>query len=99
MPHLGIEFVADAVDSEEVFGFGAVVAKLFSQLHDDLVEGARGAIVVLAPDFVEEAVARKDFAGMGAKKLEEFQFAGSQFLDGFAAANLKSFRIDGGVAD
>lgn len=71
---LPAEFVADAVDGEEVFGFGAVVAQFFSQLDNYLVEGARRAIIVLAPDFIQQAVARKHFTGVGVEELEQFQF-------------------------
>jgi len=93
------EFVADAVDGEEVFGGVAVVAEFFSQLDDDLIQGASGAVIILAPDFVEEAVAREDLAGVSVKELEEFQFARGEFLNVFTAAHLEGFWVDGGFAD
>ena len=36
---------------------------------------------------------------MGVKDLQQLQFFGGEFFDRFAAAELESFRIDGGVAD
>ena len=51
--------------------FGGV-AELFAELDNDLVEGAGGAVVVVAPDVVEEFIAGEDLAGMGLEKLKEF---------------------------
>ena len=75
---------------DEVFWFAGVVAQFFSQLHDHLVQGARGAEIVVTPDFVEEAVAGKNFAPMGMKKLQEFQFPRGQGLRMAEAAMLVS---------
>src|ERR1035437_418185 len=51
------EFVADAVDGQKVFGVVAVIPQLLSQLHNDLVQGAGGAVIAVAPDFIEQTVA------------------------------------------
>jgi len=103
-PHVGgyesgEKFVADAVDSQEMLGSVPVVAKFFSQLNDDLVEGASCAEVIVAPDVVEQAVTRKNFAGMSSEELKQFKFFCGKFFDRFAAAQLESFGIDGGAAD
>jgi len=82
------EFVADAVDGPEVTGRGVVVAGLSAQLDGDLIQRAGGAEIVAAPDFVEEAVARKHLAGVGVKQLQQFQFARGEVFDGVAAAEL-----------
>lgn len=43
------QFVANAVDGQQMFGSVPVVAEFFSQLNDDLIEGARGTEVIVAP--------------------------------------------------
>ena len=48
-PPLKNKFITDAVDGEEVFGRVAVVAEFFSQLNDDLVERAGGAVSNCSP--------------------------------------------------
>jgi hypothetical protein len=95
----GKKFVADAVDGLEMFGRVPVVAKFFSQLNDDLVEGPRCAEVIVTPDVVEQAVTRKNFAGMSGKELKQLKLFCGKFLDRFAAAQLESFRVDCGAAD
>ncbi len=50
------KFVSDAVHGEKVFWFAAVVPEFFSQLHNHLVERAGGAIIVVTPDLVQQAV-------------------------------------------
>ena len=82
-----------------MFGGLPVVAEFFSQLNDDLVESAGGAEVIVAPDVVEQAVPRKNFAGMSGEELKELKLFCCEFLDRFAAAQLESFRVDGGAAD
>jgi hypothetical protein len=95
----GKKFVANAVDGEEMLGSVPVVAEFFSQLNDDLVESARRAEVIVTPDVVEQAVTRKNFAGMGGEELKQLKLFCSKFLDCFAAPQLESFRVDGGAAD
>ena len=70
-PTLNHQLVADAVHGQEVPGIVAVVAELLAQLHDHLVERARGAIVIVAPHVVKQAVARQDLTGMRGEELEE----------------------------
>jgi hypothetical protein len=98
-PLSGKKFIADAVDGEEMFGSVPVVAEFLSQLNDDLVESAGGAEITVTPDVVEQAVARKNFARMSREELKQFELFCSEFLDPFAAAKLKSFRINGNAAD
>src|SRR5436309_3013509 len=95
----GREFVPNAVDGQDVFRFFAVVAEFFSQLNDDLVESAGGSVVAVAPDLVQQAVAREDFARMRVEDLQQLQFFGGEFLDRFAPFELKCFRINGRRAD
>jgi hypothetical protein len=66
---------------EQVFGLAAVVAEFFAELHDHLVQRARGAIVVVTPDFIEQPVARQHLAGMGMEKLEKLEFARGEIVD------------------
>src|ERR1035441_2157161 len=88
------QLVTDAVDGEQVFRFAAVVTEFFAKLHDDLVQRAGGAVIIVAPDFVQQFVARQNFAGVGMENLQQLQFLGREFFDGFAALYLKGFRIN-----
>ena len=65
------QFVADTVDGQEMFGGVAVVAEFFSQLHDDLIESAGSAEVIVTPDVVEQTVARENFAGVSGEDLKQ----------------------------
>jgi hypothetical protein len=58
------------VHGQEVARRGRVVAGLSAQLDGDLIQRAGGAEIVAAPDFVEEAVARKHLAWVGVKQLQ-----------------------------
>jgi hypothetical protein len=98
-PPLKNKFVTDAMDGEEMFGRVPVVAEFFSELNDDLVESAGGAEVIVTPYVVEQSVTGENFAGVSGEELKELKFFCGEFLDGFAAAQLKSFRVDGDVAD
>src|SRR5688500_18187424 len=93
------KFVAYAVDGDEMFGGVAGIAELFTELNDDLVESAGGAVIVVAPHFVEEFVAGKDLAGMSVEKLQQLEFARGEFLSRFATANLKLLRVYCGIPD
>ena len=50
----------------------SVFAEFAAKLDDGLVEGAGGAVIVVAPDLVEETVAGEGFLGMGVEEFEEF---------------------------
>src|ERR1700674_5361196 len=52
--------IAERVDSQQMTRLGRLVFDLLAQLHDQLIERAGGAVVVDAPDFVQEG-----FAGNG----------------------------------
>jgi len=77
-----------------VFGGIAVVAEFFAELDDDLIESPGRAVIIVTPNVVEEAVAGEDLAGMGVEELEQFQFSWGEGFGGFAALELKGFRID-----
>lgn len=47
------KFITDAVNGEQMLRLTAVVAKFFPELHDDLIQRARGAVIITAPDFVQ----------------------------------------------
>lgn len=57
---------------EQVLWLAAIVAEFLTELDDDLVERAGGALVVVAPDLVQQAVAGHDFAGVRVEELQEF---------------------------
>src|SRR5512139_3607242 len=93
------EPIADAVNGEEMLRFVAVVAELLAQLDDDLVEGASGAVIVVAPDLVEQAIPRQHLAGMSIEELQQLQLLGSEFFDRLAAFQLEGLGINGGGAN
>ena len=87
-------FVTDAVDGEQVFRFAAVVAEFFAELHDDLVQRARRAVIIVAPDFIQQLVARQHLAGVRVENLQQFQFLGREFFRRLAPFHLKCFRVN-----
>ena len=60
----------------------AGVPKFSPELDDHLIQRACGAVVAVAPDFVQQEVAGQHFADPRMEDLEELQFAGSQFTGG-----------------
>ena len=65
--------------------FVAVVAELFRNCAMTQMRCARGAVIILPPHFIQESIARKHFARVRVKELQQIQLAGGEFLDGFAA--------------
>ena len=61
------QLVADSVDCQQVPGRVAVVAQFLSQLHDYLVQSARCAKIVVAPNFVQQTVPRHHLTWMRKK--------------------------------
>jgi hypothetical protein len=53
-------------------GAGVLVAQFLAELQDYLVQGAGGAVIIIASNLVEQLVAGQHFAGMGMKDLEQF---------------------------
>jgi hypothetical protein len=60
--HSDFQPIAECVHSEQMARLGRSVLDLLPQLHDQLIEGARGAVILDAPDFVQERVARNHVA-------------------------------------
>ena len=56
-PQLNFEPITERVDREQMLRFAGNVFDLLPQLHDQLIERARGAVVFDAPHFVEQRVA------------------------------------------
>jgi hypothetical protein len=54
--------ITERVHGEQMPRLAGNVFDLLSQLHNQLIEGARGAVVVDAPDFVQERFARNRVA-------------------------------------
>lgn len=82
-----------------MFGFAAVVAEFFAELHDDLIESARRAVIIVAPDFIQQFVARQHFADVRVENLEQLQFFGRQFFNCLAPLDLKCLRVNRRRAD
>lgn len=52
------EFISHPVDCEQMLRASAVVAHLFAQLDNDLIERAGGAVIIVTPHLAEQAIAR-----------------------------------------
>src|ERR1700677_2116145 len=83
------------MDGEQMFWLAFAFAQFFAQLHDDLIEGARGAVVIVAPNFRQQPVTRQDVARVHVKELQQLYFPGGEFLDRPAALELKPLRVNG----
>lgn len=57
-----LQAIAERVNGEQMPRLGGNVFDLLPQLHDQLIEGAGGAVVIDAPDFVQERFARNRVA-------------------------------------
>ena len=88
------EFVTDAVDRQKVARCVAGITEFTPELDDDLIEGARGAMIPLTPDIVQQSVAAEDFARMAVKELEELKLAGCQVEHLVVASELEGSRTD-----
>src|SRR5262245_24868532 len=93
------KLVAHAVNRVQILRIRTVVANLFAKLDDGLVKRPRRAVVIVAPDFVQQPVAGEHFTRMPVEKLKQFEFFRRQRLDGLSALELKFFGINGGGAD
>src|SRR6185436_10435644 len=93
------KFVAYAVNRQQMPRIVRWIAKFFPQLHDHLVQGAGGAKIIVAPNLVQQLIARKDFPGMLLEKLQQPQLFRREFFGGAAAPQFEPFWIDGAIAD
>src|SRR2546430_2304582 len=93
-PSLQHQLISHPVDCEEVPRLASVVAEFLAQLDDDLIERARGAVVIVTPDFIQQAISRHDFTRMGVEELQDLHFFRRQLLDRLAAFELKGLRIN-----
>jgi len=83
------------VDGQEMFGFAAVVAEFFPQLHDHLVE--RACRAYSCSPRLRSAVCRATTPRrMRVKDLQQFQLLGCKFIHRFAAFDLESFWVNRG---
>ena len=57
-----VEPIPERVHGEQMARLSRFVFDLLAQLHDQLIEGAGGAVMVYAPDFVQEGFARNGVA-------------------------------------
>src|SRR5438552_3110122 len=59
------------MDGRDLLRIGSYFRELLPQLHDGLIERPRGPVIFVAPNLVEDAVPREDFAGVAGEELEE----------------------------
>lgn len=72
------EAVADAADGLDGVADGRVVFELGAQVADVDVDGAGVAVVLVAPDALEQFVAREGAAGVRDEELQELVLLGRQ---------------------
>ena len=77
-PALGNKFVTHPVDGSEVNGMRRFQLKFLPQFQNVVVNSAGTRIVVIAPHFVEEFVARDYSPGIRHKELEHLELHCSQ---------------------
>src|SRR5947209_592315 len=61
---LNNEFIPNPVHRQQMLRFISRIAQLFAELHDNLIQRARGAVVIVAPNLIQKSVAREHFARM-----------------------------------
>jgi hypothetical protein len=59
----GHKLVTCAVQRQEVTRSAGIWFELLSEPEDVIVNGARGRIVIVSPNFVQEFLSRENFAG------------------------------------
>src|SRR5271157_800523 len=69
----GREFVTRAVHGHQISRRGGVRLQLLAQSENVIVHGARGRIVLIAPDLVEKLFARDDAARRRGQVLQQFE--------------------------
>src|SRR4051812_49193143 len=93
------ELVAEAVDREDVPRVLLVLFELAAQLHDEVVDGARGRRCLDAPDLLEQLVARDGLLGALAQELQDLELVERQALAGAALGHDVLARVDRPGAD
>src|SRR6476660_3384365 len=79
------KFVAHAVDRSEVYRIGRIFLQLLSQLQNVIVHGARGGIILIAPDFIQQFVAGNYSLRIPHHELQGLELLGRE-PDGLAVA-------------
>ena len=72
-PHLLDEAVADAAHGEEELGLLRVALELLAQVPDVDVDGARVAVLGVAPDVLEQRLAGEHPAGRAGERAEDLE--------------------------
>src|SRR5581483_4696643 len=87
-------FVPDAVNGQQVARFGAIIPKLFAQLHDHLVKSSRRPIVIITPYFTQQTVPGQNFTWMRMEQLQQFQFLCREFFGDFSTGRFEGLGVD-----
>src|SRR6185369_14610759 len=93
------ELVPGAVDGEDVLGFLGRSLDLLPQLRHEVVDRARRRRLLIAPDLVEDLLARDDLAGVRDQVAEQIELARGEVDPLPAAVRLVRAEIDLDVAD
>src|SRR3954469_1542694 len=93
------EFVAGAVDGEDVLGFVGRTLDLLPELRHEVVDGARGRRLLVAPDLIQDLLAGDDLAGVRDEIPQQVEFPGREVDPLTGTVRLVSAEIDFDVAD
>src|SRR5262245_14509664 len=88
------ELISGAVDGENVFGSVGQRLNLLAQLRDEVVDGPCGRKFLVAPDLVQNLLARDHLAGVLDEIAQQIEFASCEFDPLLAAARLMELEID-----
>lgn len=72
------ELVTDSPDRQQKTGFEWVFFDLLPQSVDEIIYGAGGTVVIVAPDSLQNIFARQDLAGIADHEAEQFEFLRGQ---------------------
>src|SRR6266404_1293288 len=96
LPH---EFVADSMHGQEEPGLLRNWFEFLANAHDVSVHGARGGKILIAPDFVEKAVAAHRLSGMTQKMLQQLKLLARKLNGLTAAQDLVAAQVDVDIAE
>jgi hypothetical protein len=75
--YLNFQSIPERMHGEQMPRLARNIFDLLTQLHDQLIESARGTVVGDAPDFVQERFTRNGIANFQARNLDRFKRSSS----------------------
>jgi hypothetical protein len=69
---LSLEPISERMHGQQMPRLGGNVLDLLAQFHDQLVQRPRGAVIIDAPDFIEQRFARNGVAAFAKENGQDF---------------------------